>query len=190
MPHSLQDLSSLTSDQNCAPLQWKHRVLNSGLPRNSQQTSIIFWEFGEIYSLWGRETSVVLVRTSFLYDCVQVCSAAQLCPTLFNSKDCSPPGSSVHGILQARILEWLAMPSFRGSSGPRDPTHISCIAGGFFTHWVTWEALWVLGMTWKTTAVDSHPRNLPVAPRPVILFIKNCRYKKGSNWECSKTAHF
>ena len=54
--------------------------------------------------------------------------------TLCDPKDCSPPGSSVHGILQARILEWLAMPSFRGSSGPRDPTRISCIAGGFFTH--------------------------------------------------------
>ena len=40
--------------------------------------------------------------------------------------DCSPPGSSVHGILQARILEWVDMPSSRGSSQPRDRTHISC----------------------------------------------------------------
>ena len=50
--------------------------------------------------------------------------------------DCGPPGSSVHGILPARILEWVAMPSSRGSSQPRDPTRISCsscIAGGFFT---------------------------------------------------------
>ena len=57
--------------------------------------------------------------------------------------DCSPPGSSVHGILQARILEWVAMLSSRGSSRPRNQTHISgisCIAGGFFTHWITWEA--------------------------------------------------
>jgi len=46
------------------------------------------------------------------------------------------PGSSVHGILQARILEWVAMPSSRGSFQPRDPTHISygsCTTGGFFT---------------------------------------------------------
>ena len=49
--------------------------------------------------------------------------------------DCSPPGSSVHGILQARILEWVAMPSFRGSSWPRDWTQVSCIAGGFFAIW-------------------------------------------------------
>ena len=54
------------------------------------------------------------------------------CPTLGDAM----PGSSVHGILQARILEWVAMPSFRGSSRPRDQTHVSCgscIVGGFFT---------------------------------------------------------
>ena len=44
----------------------------------------------------------------------------QLCPTLCNPMHCNPPGSSVHGILQARILEWVAMPSSRGSSGLRD----------------------------------------------------------------------
>ena len=43
------------------------------------------------------------------------------------------PASSVHGILQSRILEWVAISSSRGSSQPRDGTHISCIAGGFFT---------------------------------------------------------
>ena len=47
-------------------------------------------------------------------------------PTLCNPMDCSPPGSSVHGILQAGILEWVAMPSSRGSSQPRDQTHSSC----------------------------------------------------------------
>ena len=58
--------------------------------------------------------------------------------------DCNPPGSSVKGILQAKILEWVAMPSSRGSSLPRDWTHnsyVSCIAHRFFTHWTTWEAL-------------------------------------------------
>ena len=47
--------------------------------------------------------------------------------------DCNPPGSSVRGILQARILEWVASPFSRGSSWPRNRTHISCTAGGFFT---------------------------------------------------------
>ena len=58
--------------------------------------------------------------------------------------DCRPPGSSVHGILQARILEGVAMPVSRDSSQPRDGTHISnvsALAGGFFITSATWEAL-------------------------------------------------
>ena len=51
--------------------------------------------------------------------------------------DCSPPGSSVRGILQARILGWVATPCSRGSSWPRDWTQVSSIAGGFFTVWAT-----------------------------------------------------
>ena len=61
---------------------------------------------------------------------------AQSCPTLGDPTDCSLLGSSVYGILSARILEWAAMPSSRGSSWPRDQTHTSCsscIAGSFFT---------------------------------------------------------
>ena len=54
--------------------------------------------------------------------------------------DCRPPDSSVHGILQARILEWVAMPFSRGSSLPRDQTWVSCIAGRSFTVWATREA--------------------------------------------------
>ena len=53
---------------------------------------------------------------------------AQSCPTLCDPVDCSPPGSFVHGILQARILEWVAIPFSRGSSQPRDQTQVSCIA--------------------------------------------------------------
>ena len=54
--------------------------------------------------------------------------------------DCSPPGSSVHGILQARVLEWVVISSSRGSSQPRDRTWVSCTAGMFFTVWVAREA--------------------------------------------------
>ena len=57
--------------------------------------------------------------------------------------DCSPPGSSVPGILQVRILECIAMPSSGGSSQPRDWTRVSHIAGGFFTVWATREADWL-----------------------------------------------
>ena len=59
---------------------------------------------------------------------------AQSCPTLFDPMDCRPPGSYVHGILQAGTLEWVAIPFSRGSSWPRDQTQVSCIAGRFFNH--------------------------------------------------------
>ena len=68
----------------------------------------------------------------------------QLCLTLYNPLGCIPPGSSVHRIFQARILEWVAFSSSRGSSHPRDRTCIpcvSCIAGRFFTCWAIREAL-------------------------------------------------
>ena len=59
-----------------------------------------------------------------------VCEYAQSCPTLYNPINCSPPGSSIRGILQARILEWIALSSSRGSSRPRDQnfvSYVSCI---------------------------------------------------------------
>ena len=66
---------------------------------------------------------------------------AQSCPTLCDPMDCSPPGSSVHGILHARVLEWGAISFSRGSSRPRDGTQVSCIAGRWFNIWGTREAL-------------------------------------------------
>ena len=64
---------------------------------------------------------------------------AQLCLTLCDPVNCSPPGSSVHGILQARIMEWVAVPFSRGSPQPKDGPQVSRIAGGFLTIWATWE---------------------------------------------------
>ena len=66
-----------------------------------------------------------------------LCFVTQSCLTLCDPMDCSPAGSSVHGILQARILEWVAMPSTRGSSQPRDRTLVSRTAGKFFTAWAS-----------------------------------------------------
>ena len=63
------------------------------------------------------------------------CLVAQLCLTLCDPMDCSLPGSSVHGILQARILEWVAISFSRGSSRPRDWTQVSRIAGRLFNLW-------------------------------------------------------
>ena len=69
---------------------------------------------------------------------------SQLCPTLCDPMDCSLPGSSIQGILQARILEWVAISFSRRSSRPRDWTRVSRIVGGRFTVWATREALPVL----------------------------------------------
>ena len=67
---------------------------------------------------------------------------AQFCLTLYNHMDCSLPGSSVHGIFQARILEWVAVPFSKGSSQSRDQTQVSRIAGRFFTIWAPRKAQW------------------------------------------------
>ena len=66
--------------------------------------------------------------------------ATRSCPTLCDPMDCSAPGSSVHWILQARILEWTAKLSSRGSSWPRDQTQVSHIAGRFLAVWATRDA--------------------------------------------------
>ena len=63
-----------------------------------------------------------------------LCSEAQSCLTLCDLIDCSQPGSSVHGILPARMLKWVAVSSSRGSSQPRDRTHISCIGRRVLYH--------------------------------------------------------
>ena len=80
--------------------------------------------------------SVFMTYTSQLFSSLKyMCMRAkslQLCLTLCYHMDCSLPGSSVHRILQIRILEWVAMPSSRASFQPRDQTPVSCIAGRFF----------------------------------------------------------
>ena len=71
---------------------------------------------------------------------LQKVKVVQVCPTLCDPMACSPPGSSVHGILQARMLEWVVILFSRVSFQPRDGTQVSHIAGKFFTVWATREA--------------------------------------------------
>ena len=72
---------------------------------------------------------------------------AQSCLTLCEPMGCSLPGSSVHGIFQAIVLEWIAISFSRGSSQPRDQTQVSCIVGGFFISWATRETITTLDHT-------------------------------------------
>ena len=80
---------------------------------------------------------------------------AQSCLTLRNPMDCSLPGSSIHGIFQARVLEWVAISFSRGPSRPRDRTQVSHIAGRHFTVWATREA-----QIYKTQAILGFPGGL------------------------------
>ena len=89
-------------------------------------------------------------------------SLAQSYLILCNPTDCSPPGSSVHGILQARILAWVAIPFSRGSSQPRDWTQVSCIAGRFFTIWTTREDVVLAPPPPPRPAHQSHRNRLPM----------------------------
>ena len=107
------------------------------LPRTSSDSANVLWVSPETLkqglSLWW-------------FNCAQLFCWAQTtklfvvlnCAQLFC--DCSPAGSSVHGISQARIPEWVTTSFSRGSSQPRDQTHISCIGRRILYHWATWKA--------------------------------------------------
>ena len=112
-------------------LSWPYETL---VQHRSKCTVIIQEYFNCVTKVW--------VQVS-LY----VCLVAQFCQTLCDPMHCSLPGSSVQGILRARILEWVAIPFFRGSFQPRDWTWVSYIAGRFFTNWATREALTWLKMS-------------------------------------------
>ena len=91
--------------------------------------------------LYGKALGLVTMDSCEMLSVESPVKVAQSCPTL-----CDPIDYTVHGILQARILEWVAFPFSRGSSQPRDRTQVSSIAGRFFTSWATWT---------KNTGVDS-----------------------------------
>ena len=87
--------------------------------------------------LLGALPTLPLLETHLCFWGLLCVLGTQLCLTLCNTMDWSPPDSSVHGILQSRILEWVAISFSRGSSRPRDRTQVSRIAGRFLTVWVT-----------------------------------------------------
>ena len=101
-----------------------------------------------LVNLWRLFVFPAYARMGFFFFFLQrVCLVAKLCLTLCDPVDCSLTGSSVCGISQARMLEWVTMPSFRGCSQPRDQTQVSWIAGRFFTVWAIREAP-ISGRAW------------------------------------------
>ena len=86
---------------------------------------------------WIGQAMTTYVPTTHHPPCPEWSEVAQSCPTLCDPMDSSLPGSAVHGIFQARILEWTAISFSRGSSQPRDRTRVSCIADRHFTIWTT-----------------------------------------------------
>ena len=95
-----------------------------------------------------KEVAIILgfqIHLPFVFACVLV---AQLCLTLCHPIVCSPWDSSVPGILQARILEWVAIPFSRGSLQPRGRTRVFCIVCGFFTIWAIKEAPFPIHLPW------------------------------------------
>ena len=96
-----------------------------------------------------------------------VCMSAQWCLTLCDPLDCSPPRSSVHGIFQARILEWVAISCSRGSSWSRDQPHIS---------WVSCIGRWILYYcaTWKALKGRDHIQNLWENQNKIVGYVVHC----------------
>ena len=90
----------------------------------------------EVMSTMFLHYKLFLPFHTLLLGVVVVVLVTQSCLTLCNPMDCSPPDSFIHGISEARILEWVAVSSSRGSFGPKDRTWVS---DRFFTFWASWE---------------------------------------------------
>ena len=94
----------------------------------------------------------------------------QSCLTLCNYLDCRLPGSSVHGILQAKLLAWAAVPFSWISSWPRDQTWVSCIADRFFTIWTTREEIWIGRLLNKKWSIEKTGLKLNIQKAKIIAF--------------------
>ena len=136
-------LTKLYSHDNCQTHQRKYQILMrstyltlSGSVRNGVGNLDLLGTTGKTT---GSQPGIAFLPSVQLVG-ESESEVAQSCPTLCDPMDCSLSGSSVHGIFQARVLEWVAISFSRGSSRPRNRTRVSCIAGRRFTIWATREA--------------------------------------------------
>ena len=117
-----------------------------------------FWCLG--VSAWDVKSGDVPPGVFFFLVVRGMCMHAQLCLTLCDPMDCSLPGSSVHGIIPARILEWVAISFSKGSSQHRDWTHVSwgsCFGRWILNHWATRGRLWLEGAGCQMLAILTRP---------------------------------
>ena len=136
-------IKKLSVSQMYSHTRWRRGneniLRNSNLAWGPWDSQTLLWGVISVKSLW--KTLQQYVGKQIICSIWAVLRfLTQSCLTLCDPVDCSLPGPSVYGILRARTLEWVAMPSSRGSSQPRDRTQVSYIAGRIFTIWATREA--------------------------------------------------
>ena len=125
-----------------------HRLLPLHYPGSIPGQGIKMWGPCSQLPLWDHQQQSALRQITYLPS--KRSEVAQSCSTLGDPMDCSLPGSSVHGIFQARVLEWVAISFSRGSSRPRDRTWVSHSVGRRFTIWATREVQTAIKGTKKT----------------------------------------
>ena len=140
--------------------------------------SLHVYEIQELYKCKSFCWSLEWLYSDYIDYISGSCLVTKLRPTLCNPMDCSPQGSSVYGILQARILAWVAISFSRGSSQPRDPTWVSWIAGRFFTNWATREA------QYSTRSFQFLRNFLPIPRWAFSLSKKSRKWFQSNLWVC------
>ena len=193
----------------CSPRWLYCNILNQNFqkyPRDKSRGKGLNWELENSlnFSFFGTEVDFQCCvsfkcTTKWLsYTCIYCCLASKSCPTLL-----WPPwtvaaprtGSSVHGILQARILEWVAMPSSRGSSQCKDWTHVSCnsfTAGRFFTTEPPVKDPPAMWETWVWSLDQEDPLEKGMATHSSILrtsLVAQMVEKKKKKSACSAEFH-
>ena len=132
----------------------------------------------------------MILYHNFESDASELCMCTQSFLILCDPMDCSLPASSVHKIIPARILEWVTISSSRGSSWPRDRTHVSCgscICTWILYHWATWEAwIWAVHKPNPTTDMVLKKEGKSLSPENYFstLQLADKWTQKASTCEC------
>ena len=157
--------------------------LEKGKATHSRLPTLLPGEFLGLYSPWGRKESGTTERLSLSHSLIHEDQKinkglffflfAKSCPILCYLMDHSSPGSSVHGILQARILKWVAISFSRWPSWPKDWTHVSSIGRQILYHW---------------TASEAH--RVPFSPHPAWHLLFTDFFDDGHSDWCEVITHF